>query len=149
MTTPQDAASPPDAEHDDDALSWGDESDATYVDAPQNDVLQHARTKKTRGGQDGHEGSGALVGMGVFGGLYLLYTVAWLISASVLPVSGGSSLSNTFAEVLRVLAIMAPAFWFVATLWLGRTSSNRARFVWLLVGAVVLIPWPFIMTRSF
>jgi hypothetical protein len=147
MSSP--ASSPPSAEHDDadEGLSWGDESDATYVDAPQNAVLPE-RAKPSRPARE-TDGSGSLVGMGVFGGIYLLYTVAWLISGSVLPVTGGSAVSDVFAEVLRVVAIMAPAFWFVGTLWLGQQSSLRTRFVWLVIGVLVLVPWPFIMTRSF
>ena len=139
MTT---AASPPDGsvDHDDDALSWGDADDATHVDAAHNPVAV-----KDRGVRDPEapETSGALIGFGVFGGLYLLYTVAWMISASVL------SVADIASEVMRVLAIMAPALWFVATLWLGQHIRNRAKFAWLLIGAVVLIPWPFILTRSF
>jgi hypothetical protein len=142
------AASPPDpaVDHDDDAaLSWGDAADATHVDAAHNPVPVRARRES-----DAEQplGSGALVGMGVFGGVYLLYTVAWLVSASLLTITG-TGVAGIASEVMRVLAIMAPAFWFAATLWLGQGSPNRTRFTWLLVGALVLIPWPFIMTRSF
>ncbi len=140
MTT---AASPPDGsvDHDDDdALNWGDADDATHVDAAHNPVA--VKQQRTRD-DEGPVGSGPLVGFGVLGGLYLLYTVAWLISASVLVVADPAS------EVMRALAIVAPALWFVATLWLGQTARNRTKFVWLLIGAVVLIPWPFILTRSF
>ncbi|WP_144763796.1 hypothetical protein [Curtobacterium sp. 9128] len=142
------AASPPDGalDHEDDAaLQWGDADDATHVDAAHNPVRVKAQRDR-----DVEEplGSGALIGMGVFGGLYLLYTVAWLVSASLLTVAGSGAV-GVMSELMRVLAIMAPAFWFAATLWLGQGSRNRTKFTWLLVGAVVLIPWPFIMTRSF
>ncbi|WP_066516503.1 hypothetical protein [Curtobacterium ammoniigenes] len=155
MTAP-DASSPPDSgveepvvpgdPSDDEALSWGGELDATHVDASKNPVIRGAARAPS---PERPAGSGSLVGMGVLGGIYLLYTVAWLVSASVLPVAGGTALSALFAEGLRVLAIMAPAFWFVATLWFGQTISVRARFVWLVVGVVVLFPWPFLMTRAF
>jgi hypothetical protein len=141
------AASPPDpaVDHDDDALSWGDAADATHVDAAHNPV----RVRAPRESEDEPPlGSGALVGTGVFGGVYLLYTVAWLVSASVLT-TAGTGVLGVVSEVMRVLAIVAPASWFAATLWLGQRSRTRTRFVWLLVGALVLIPWPFIMTRSF
>ncbi|MBK0296909.1 hypothetical protein IAE22_34065, partial [Bacillus sp. S34] len=60
-----------DTDHDDDALSWGDADDATHVDAAHNPVAV-----KDRGVRDPEapETSGALIGFGVFGGLYLLYT---------------------------------------------------------------------------
>ncbi|WP_439688682.1 hypothetical protein ACRQ4C_11085 [Curtobacterium sp. SP.BCp] len=140
MTT---AASPPDGSvdhEDDDALRWGDADDATHVDAARNPVAVKERRSRD---DEGPMGSGPLIGFGVLGGLYLLYTVAWLISASVLAVADPAS------EVMRALAIVAPALWFVATLWLGQSARNRTKFVWLLIGAVVLIPWPFILTRSF
>jgi hypothetical protein len=150
MSSPH-AASPGeehDSSHDAEALSWGDESDATYVDAPQNAVIS-SKVKPRRERPHDSDASGSLVGMGVFGGLYLLYTVAWLISGTLLPVSVGSPVADAFAEVLRVVAIMAPALWFVGTLWLGQRNSTRSRFIWLIIGVLVLIPWPFIMTRSF
>ncbi|MFJ3385761.1 MULTISPECIES: hypothetical protein [unclassified Curtobacterium] len=142
------AASPPDGavDHDDEAaLSWDDADDATHVDAAHNPVRVKARREHDT---DEPLGSGALVGMGVFGGVYLLYTVAWLVSASLLTVTG-TGVAGIASEIMRVLAIMAPAFWFAATLWLGQGTRNRTKFIWLLVGAIVLIPWPFILTRSF
>ncbi|OIH92266.1 MULTISPECIES: hypothetical protein [unclassified Curtobacterium] len=152
MTTaasPPDGSTDPDApnavDHDDDALSWGDADDATHVDAAHNPVRVKDRTPHD---PEAPTGSGALVGMGVLGGLYLLYTVAWLVSASLLTVTG-TGLAGIASETMRVLAIMAPALWFAATLWLCQGHRDRTRFTWLVVGAVVLIPWPFIMTRSF
>ena len=137
------ASSPPDGStdhEDDDALRWDDADDATHVDAAHNPVTVRERPARD---DDGPLGSGPLIGFGVLGGLYLLYTVAWLISASTLAVADAAS------AVMRVLAITAPALWFVATLWLGQSSRNRTKFVWLVIGAVVLVPWPFILTRSF
>jgi hypothetical protein len=128
-------------DQDDAALSWGDADDATHVDAAHNALT--TRSPRARD-EDAPVGSGALVGFGVFGGIYLLYTVAWLISGSVM-----SGVTGVAAEVMRVLAIMAPAMWFVVTLWVGQRASNRAKFLWLVIGALALIPWPFILTRSF
>lgn len=146
MTT---AASPPDGsvDHDDDdALSWGDADDATHVDAAHNPV-----TVPGRGGRDPEtpETSGALIGFGVFGGLYLLYTVAWLLTASTSYVANVDTLLTVFVEVLRFLSIVAPALWFTVVLWAGRGHRTRTRLLWMLLGAAVLFPWPFLMTRSF
>jgi len=146
MSTPGDAAAPHDDAATDEALSWGDERDASYVDAPDNALRAPVRRERD---SEAPLGSGPLVGMGVLGGLALLYTVAWLVSASALPVDVGGGPATAFSELLRVLAVMAPALWFVATLWLGRSASVRTRFVWLVAGALVLVPWPFILTRNF
>jgi hypothetical protein len=145
MTT---AASPPDGsvDHDDDALSWGEADDASHVDAAHNPVAV-----KDRGMRDPEapETSGALVGFGIFGGLYLLYTVAWLLTASTSYVADVDAVLTVFVEVLRFLSIVAPALWFTVVLWAGRGSRTRSRLLWMLLGAVVLFPWPFLMTRSF
>lgn len=146
MTT---AASPPDGSvdrDDDEALSWGDADDATHVDAAHNPVAV-----KDRGGRDPGtpETSGALIGFGVFGGLYLLYTVAWLLTASTSYVANVDTLLTVFVEVLRFLSIVAPALWFTVVLWAARGRRTRTRLLWMLLGAAVLFPWPFLMTRSF
>lgn len=150
MSSPQDAASPPEAaddQHDDDALSWGDEHDATYVDARDNAVA--VRKQRRERDPDAPTGSGSLVGMGVVGAVYLLYTVAWLITASTEYVSGTDTVLTVAVDVMRILAIVAPAAWFTVTLWVGAHSRTRTRLLWLLLGLVVLVPWPFVMTRSF
>lgn len=54
-----------------------------------------------------------------------------------------------FVTLLRFLAIVAPALWFAVVIWVARTRSTRTRLLWMLLGAVVLFPWPFLMTRSF
>ncbi|WNY34677.1 hypothetical protein Q9Q99_05510 [Curtobacterium flaccumfaciens] len=51
--------------------------------------------------------------------------------------------------MLRFLAILAPALWFTVVLWAARSSRTRTRLLWMLLGAVVLFPWPFLLTRSF
>ncbi|MCS5487535.1 hypothetical protein NY588_10390 [Curtobacterium flaccumfaciens pv. beticola] len=146
MTT---AASPPDGSvdrDDDEALSWGDADDATHIDAAHNPVAV-----KDRRGRDPEtpETSGALIGFGVFGGLYLLYTVAWLLTASTSYVANVDTLLTVFVEVLRFLSIVAPALWFTVVLWAARGRRTRTRLLWMLLGAAVLFPWPFLMTRSF
>jgi hypothetical protein len=150
MSSSQDAASPPEAadeHHDDDALSWGDERDATYVDAPDNVVS--APKQRREHDPDAPVGSGSLVGMGVIGAVYLLYTVAWLITASTQYVSGTDTVLTVAVDVMRILAVVAPAAWFTTALWVGGAARARTRFTWLLLGLVVLVPWPFVMTRSF
>ncbi|MBT2503144.1 hypothetical protein [Curtobacterium sp. ISL-83] len=146
MTT---AASPPDGsvDHDDDeALHWGDAADATHVDAAHNPVVVHDRGERD---PEAPETSGALVGFGVFGGVYLLYTVAWLLTASTAYVANVDTVLSVFVDVLRFLSILAPAMWFAVVLWAARGRRTRTRLLWMLLGAVALFPWPFLMTRSF
>jgi len=44
------------------------------------------------------------------------------------------------------LAYIATPLWFVVVLWLGSAWSVRARAGALVLGLVVLLPWPFILT---
>ncbi|GAA1494885.1 hypothetical protein [Curtobacterium herbarum] len=134
-------------EHDDDAaLSWGDADDTTHVDAAHNPIAVKERDTRD---PDAPETSGALIGFGVFGGLYLLYTVAWLLTASTTYLMTTDAVLSGFVTLLRFLAIVAPALWFAVVIWVARTRSTRTRLLWMLLGAVALFPWPFLMTRSF
>jgi len=44
------------------------------------------------------------------------------------------------------LAYIATPLWIVVVLWLGSAWGVRARAGALLLGLVVLLPWPFILT---
>ena len=89
-------------------------------------------------------GSAELVLLGVLGGVYLLYSVGWLIWA----ISSAPDLGDPVAQFMyglgRWLAVLAPALWFGTTLWLA-SERRRARMVWLIVGAIVLVPVPFLL----
>ncbi len=89
----------------------------------------------------------ALIAMGVFGGVYLLYTIGWAIGISRI----GNPLSDAVGQFMFSLglwlAVAAPVVWFVTTLWLTRTRP-RARFTVLLLGVVLLAPLPFIINAG-
>ncbi|QWT25088.1 hypothetical protein KPL76_07015 [Subtercola sp. PAMC28395] len=90
--------------------------------------------------------SPALIAFGVIGGIYLLYTVGWLVvfTRTWLAPTG---LAEIVQDVQGVLAIAAPALWFLATLLLGARRRVAVRLLWLIIGVLVLIPWPFITGR--
>lgn len=89
-------------------------------------------------------GSAELVLLGVLGGVYLLYSVGWLIWA----ISSAPDLGDPVAQFMyglgRWLAVLAPALWFGTTLWLA-SDRRRARLLWLIAGALVLVPVPFLL----
>jgi len=89
-------------------------------------------------------GSAELVLLGVLGGVYLLYSVGWLIWA----ISSAPDLGDPVAQFMyglgRWLAVLAPALWFGTVLWLA-SERQRARLLWLIVGALVLVPVPFLL----
>jgi hypothetical protein len=122
-------------EPDDDALTWaGDERDAP---AP----------PLTTEPADANRGIPAplLVTYGVIAGIYLIYTLGWIITVN----RSATTLPNLLGEIMfqfgEFLAIASPALWFVAVLMLTRGRPAVARLGWLLVGLVVVVPWPFVL----
>ena len=161
---------------DDDALSWGGDDDPTLdTGVPRREAERSGRrdaddktasaslpdgfTAVGRGSEAlAHDaesdepaerpalGNAALVGLGILGGIYLLFTVGWFIGGSRLQEVAPLLLVSPAAYVPAFwLAVLAPAIWFGVTLLLTRSSAAWVRFVWLAAGAVLLVPWPFIM----
>ena len=89
-------------------------------------------------------GSAELVVLGVLGGVYLLYTIGWLIVA----IGEQQPFADPVAQFMYGLgswfAVVAAPLWFGAVLWLA-SGHRRARLIWLIVGAVLLVPIPFIL----
>lgn len=141
--------------HEDDALSWAGDEDRLVTGAPQS-AKRDARgassvnssTKEAADGTDDNVQTGlssiALVGFGIFGGIYLLSSVAWLITALRNPTQIADPLGNGMFVLGLWLAVAAPSLWFAAVLYLGAHSSVSKRMVFLLLGAFVLIPWPYL-----
>jgi hypothetical protein len=91
--------------------------------------------------------SAALITLGIIGGIYLLYTIGWAIVVARTTVTF-FPLDSLFLEVCfrigQFLSIAAAPLWFVSTLLLTQKRAWRSRLGWLLLGAFVLVPWPFI-----
>lgn len=155
-------------EPEDDALSWDGDDDATLVtggraartptaaDAvrPSNQETELPTGWSSVGSPgrvEAHEtrdrpqtGSTALIVLGVLGGIYLLYTIGWIITATRLHASTTDAVSAFMATLGSWLAVLAPPAWFGLVFWLTRTGSRR-RIIWLVVGAIVLAPLPFVV----
>jgi hypothetical protein len=88
--------------------------------------------------------SGEGIGLGVLGGIYLLFSAAWIVTALGDPVA---FVDDPLASVMFTsglwLAAFAPSAWFSATLFWGRHRSFFWRFGVLALGAVLVIPWPY------
>ncbi|RZS65960.1 hypothetical protein EV187_1669 [Agromyces ramosus] len=89
-------------------------------------------------------GSAELVMLGVLGGVYLLYSIGWLIWAITPPPELADPVAQFMYGLGRWLAVAAPALWFGTVLWLA-AEHRRARLLWLLAGAVLLVPVPFLL----
>lgn len=135
----------PDADDADDALSWGDESDASHVEGPA------AATRDDETDPDAPQvmSSASLVGHGVLGGVALLSSVGWIVSRDQFLVAFGGGLVEHVQTTLWLtgvfLALVAPLLWFVATILLVPAQRSGRRLLVMAVGAVLLAPWPLVI----
>jgi hypothetical protein len=82
-----------------------------------------------------------LVIYGIFGGIYLLFTVAWLITALRTTVATGTPLDDIMTQASTILAVAAAPAWFIASLALAAGRPSWVRILALIVGVIVLLPW--------
>ncbi|WP_125100318.1 hypothetical protein [Leucobacter chromiireducens] len=98
--------------------------------------------------------NGSLVALGVFGGLYLLYTLGWAnvaqayATVNALTAAGSGSLGGILQQIVFWAAPFAPAMWFFAALVFARGKSAARLTILLAVGAVVLLPLPMLIARG-
>lgn len=83
---------------------------------------------------------------GIVGGIYLLYTVGWIIGGLNLQGSALFLIPGVMYQVALWAAVLAPALWFAAVWLLTTRSPAWVRVLGLLAGAALLVPWPFVMT---
>jgi hypothetical protein len=127
-----------DPESDEDALTWAGDEQA---------IARPATAPGSPAGS-GQSGAPTLVALGVLGGIAVLETVGWL--RSVLSVTLESTVQTaagpfgTVAFALNVLgraaAVAAPLLWFL--LAARRIRNPTRRWLWLALGALLLLPWP-------
>jgi hypothetical protein len=125
---------------DDEGLTWGGETDPTHVDAivdaPSPTDEPHAAPGIS---------SPLLVTFGVFGGVFLLFIVGWIIAVQRDTVTIADPFFGFMYRLGGLLAIVSPAAWFTGVLYLARDRRAGLRLLWLLVGVLILAPWPFIL----
>jgi NAD/NADP transhydrogenase beta subunit len=156
---------------DDDALAWAGDDDPTLTpvgvpaksrargaapaDPPaRRSVLDEAEDAEDRAAEkelaeaeaaSRQLSSAALIALGVIGGVYLLYTIGWIVSFTRFQTPVDVDFSVVSYRITQTLAIAATPIWFVATLLITQSKDARYRFLWLVIGILVLVPWPFLM----
>ena len=139
----------------DDALSWAGDEDRLTTGSPasaKREAGGASSVKRSTSSTETDEtselpaglSSVALIGFGIFAGIYLLFSVAWLITALRNPTQIADALGNAMFQFGLWLSVAAPAIWFGAVLYVGKDSKVSTRLLWLLVGVLVLIPWPYV-----
>ncbi|WP_300268012.1 hypothetical protein [Microbacterium sp.] len=89
-----------------------------------------------------------LLFIGIVGGVYLLYTVGWIIGGLNLHGSAIFLIPEVMYQVAFWTAVLTPAIWFAAVWHLTRRSRAWVRVLAMIGGILLLIPWPFVMTGA-
>lgn len=127
------------AEPDDDALTWGGSADPSYLDSP----VAESPVDDEPPENEPRNSSAILVSYGVFGGIFLLYVVGWIIAVQKLALGSSGILAQVMDRLAEFLALLSPALWFFGVLMLIGSDRARSRIVWLALGVILLAPWPF------
>ncbi|HEY1529818.1 MAG TPA: hypothetical protein VGF80_03315 [Galbitalea sp.] len=156
------------SDDDEDALTWAGGRDPSHYETPAAKPVPPAKPAKKNSAtapadSDARSDAAAdvpdedelpapmssvvLVSLGILGGIYLLYTVGWVVSWQRFVYGAADVLGLVVFQIQQVLAILAPPLWFVTTILLTRNRRPAARLLWLLIGALVLIPWSFTFGR--
>ena len=133
----------------DEALTWVGGRDPSHYETPEPKAPKPSKKVAAPPEEDDAElpppmSAPVLVSLGILGGIYLLYTVGWFISWQRFLYASNDELELAGFHVQQILAIIAPALWFVVTMLLTRERKPAIRLLWLLVGAVALVPWSFV-----
>lgn len=148
-------------DRDDEALTWEGDDDAVLapgwrqVGSPvaspmQRSELNEAATDRSAESalvdeaERAQLSSPALVVLGVFAGIYLLYTVGWVVVATRSSVALPSPVAQFMYALGVWLAAAAAPAWFGVVLWLTR-GRLRVRMLWLAAGVIILVPIPFVV----
>lgn len=130
-------------ERDDDleALSWaGDEGESAVEPTvpPARTVLVESAAAPTTPGI-------LIVTYGIIAGAYILLTAGWIFTVARSTTTLPSLLPEIMFQFGEFLAIASPTLWFATTIALTGHRRPIARLGLLLLGLVVVVPWPFVL----
>lgn len=147
---------------DEEALIWAGDDELRAPRGPARRLIDDGPPAAGRPGSgcpgSGHSvwgGGVSLVALGVLGGVALLETAFWIRSALQLAIAssidtgGGTPIEIvSFAVNVagRILAVLAPVVWFAVAA--TRVAVPSRRLALLVLGALVLVPWPAILAAS-
>jgi hypothetical protein len=147
---------------DDEGLTWAGGRDPSHYETPEARPAKSPRpsraAKPATAGAAGADSDDAdsddaddrpatsavvLICLGILVGIYALYTLGWFESWQRLLYADPDELEFQAFHVQQVLAILAAPLWFGATIYFTRGGRPAVRLLWLIIGALVLIPWSF------
>lgn len=117
------------------AFDWG-ESDDALVLGDEQEARSGERRAKTQNP----------VMLAVFGGLYAVWSVAWVLGVVAAPTQQASSvLDAVMFQFGEFLGMVAAPLWFGVVWWLTSASSAATRLLLLVTGLIVLLPLSLIL----
>ncbi len=120
------------------AFDWGESDEGLVVEG--RDVAPETPLPKTEN---------PLL-LALFGGLYAVWTIAWVLAIVAAPRQQASTLLDAIMyQFGEFLAIVASPLWFGVVWWLSGGRWGRSRTLWLVVGLVLLVPLPLILPILF
>ncbi|MCU1410786.1 MAG: hypothetical protein JWR04_1493 [Rhodoglobus sp.] len=137
--------------HDDDAaLAWaGDEKPVAAASAkPVVEPPSRVELVETSPTGKPQMPAALLITYGILAGACLIYTIGWVVSVqryNATVVTSPEPLNAFMFGLGEILAMLAPALWFVASLLLTRGRKPVIRLLALLIGLVIVLPWPFVL----
>jgi hypothetical protein len=154
-------------DEDEQALRWDGETDVSHVAGPADvpvakkprvrDAVAPATvgpaTEAPAGEALGAEAPGPrpeisallLVTYGILAGMYGLFVIGWIVAINRTSIVLSDALAQLMFTVGQGLAIGAAPLWFAAVFVLTRKNRAIIRLLWLLLGLVVVAPWPAIL----
>lgn len=125
--------------------------ETTAAASPETGDGSNSETGTTLSDERVQMSNATLVILGVFGGIYLMYTWVWFswaeyyASANDLLAASSGSLGGVLQQIVFWAAPLAPIGWFLTALLLNRGASAWRLGLWIVLGAVVLAPLPMFM----
>lgn len=87
-----------------------------------------------------------LVTYGIIAGAFLIYTIGWVtVITTAARAANPDPLGEISIRMNEILAIASPALWFGAAFLLTRGRKPIVRLLALLLGLVIVLPWPFVI----
>jgi hypothetical protein len=90
-------------------------------------------------------GNATLITLGILGGVYLLFAIGWAIGGLRLQGRAAYLVTDIMFQGSFWLAVLSPLLWFATVFLLTAGARAWVRIVWLVAGAALLLPWPFVM----
>ena len=86
-----------------------------------------------------------LVTYGILAGMYGLFVIGWIVAINRTSIVLSDALAQLMFTVGQGLAIGAAPLWFAAVFVLTRKNRAIIRLLWLLLGLLLVAPWPAIL----